>query len=137
MRPLGVWVLLLLPGFFVLAQGEDVYPRRVNPPFGLYWAEGQKEIERVLDHAGARIVDKESVEGRDAWTVEGLLQPALKRTVFYFGNEKTLVEVNSSTRTPIGISLRTKNSSTVPGNASKLCMGRRQSWLETKSRKAT
>jgi hypothetical protein len=93
MRPIGVWVFLLLGGFLGLAQGQDIYPRQITPPFGLYWAEGQKEIARVLDRAGAKIVDKADVQGRDAWTVEGLIQPALKRTILYFGKEKTLVEV--------------------------------------------
>jgi len=93
MRPVRVWLLSLLAGFIGLAYGQDTYPRQINPPFGLYWAEGQKEIARVLDRAGARIVDKENVQVRDAWTVEGLIQPALKRTILYFGKEKTLVEV--------------------------------------------
>ena len=93
MRPIGVWVFLLLGGFLGLAQGQDIYPRQITPPFGLHWAEGQKEIARVLDRAGAKIVDKADVQGRDAWTVEGLIQPALKRTILYFGKEKTLVEV--------------------------------------------
>ena len=92
MRPERVWVLWMVVGILGLAYGQSVYPQ-INPPFGLYWAEGQKEIARVLDRAGARIVDKGNVQGRDAWTVEGLIQPALKRTILYFGKEKTLVEV--------------------------------------------
>jgi hypothetical protein len=100
MRRIGVWVLLLATGLFGLAQGQGVHPRRINPPFGLHWAEGQKEIARVLDRAGARIVDKENVQGRDAWTVEGLIQPALKRTVLYFGKEQTLVEVELEYQSP-------------------------------------
>ncbi len=93
MRPVGVRVLLLVAGVFGLAHGQNADPRQINPPFGLYWAEGQKEIAKVLDHAGARVTDKANVQGRDAWTVEGLIQPALKRTILYFGKEKTLVEV--------------------------------------------
>ena len=93
MRPLGVWVLLLLGGFFGLAHGQDLYPRQINPPFGLYWAEGQKEIEKIIGRAGARIVDRSVIEGREAWTIEGLIQPALQRTILYFGSEKNLVEV--------------------------------------------
>ena len=69
------------------------YCQRIGPPFGLHWAEGQKEIEKIISRAGARIVDRSVIEGREAWTIEGLIQPALQRTIIYFGSEKNLVEV--------------------------------------------
>jgi hypothetical protein len=100
MRSVGVWNLLLLAGLLGIAQGQTNDPRQIGPPFGLHWAEGQKQIATVLDHAGARIVDKEDSQGRDAWTVEGLIQPALKRTILYFGKEKTLVEVELQYQDP-------------------------------------
>ena len=93
MKPLGVWVLWLSSGFFALAVGQEHYLEQIGPPFGLHWAEGEKEVARILTKSGARITAKESVQGRDAWTVEGLIQPALKRTLFYFGSEGSLVEV--------------------------------------------
>lgn len=98
MWPAGFWVFLL--GFLGLAQGQDVRPRQISPPFGLHWAEGQKQISKVLDRAGAQIVEKVNVQGRDAWTVEGLIQPALKRTILYFGKENTLVEVELQYQDP-------------------------------------
>jgi hypothetical protein len=100
MRPLGVWVLWLSSGFFTLALGQDLYSQQIGPPFGLHWAEGEKEVAKMLEKAGARITAKESVQGRDAWTVEGLIQPALRRTLFYFGNEKSLVEVELQYESP-------------------------------------
>jgi hypothetical protein len=100
MRPLGVWVLWLSSGFFTLALGQDLYSQQIGPPFGLHWAEGEKEVAKMLEKAGARITAKESIQGRDAWTVEGLIQPALKRTLFYFGNEKSLVEVELQYESP-------------------------------------
>ena len=93
MRPSGVRVLWLLSAFLALAPAPNVYSQQIGPPFGLHWAEGEKEVARMLEKSGARITTKESVQGRDAWTVEGLIQPALKRTLFYFGSEKSLVEV--------------------------------------------
>jgi hypothetical protein len=77
---------------FSLSYGELI-PSQINPPFGFYWGETEKVMEKILTRAQAKIVDREVVEGRDAWTVEGLIQPALKRTIVYFGTEKTLVEV--------------------------------------------
>jgi hypothetical protein len=66
---------------------------RIEPPFGLYWGENQKAIEHVMNQAQAKIVDRASISGREAWTVEGLVQPDLKRTIVYFGATKDLVEV--------------------------------------------
>jgi hypothetical protein len=93
MRPLHPWVPWLVAGLLGLAGAPAVYSQQINPPFGLHWAEGQKQIARVIDRAGARIVDKGVVLGREAWTIEGLIQPALQRTILYFGTDKSLVEV--------------------------------------------
>jgi hypothetical protein len=87
-------VLLVFCIYLVtLAKAQNSSVEQINPPFGLYWAEGQKEIAQVISRAQARITDKQSVMGREAWTVDGLIQPALKRTILYFGDKKTLVEV--------------------------------------------
>ena len=64
----------------------------IPPPFGLQWGTSDERLGKLLDGAKAKIVEKHSVEGRDAWTVEGLVQPGLKRTVFYF-KANALVEV--------------------------------------------
>jgi len=100
MKPLAVWVLWLSSGFFVFVFGQEHYSEQIGPPFGLHWAEGEKEVARMLTKSGARITAKESLQGRDAWTVEGLIQPALKRTLFYFGTEKSLVEVELQYENP-------------------------------------
>ena len=80
-------------GFAVTGRTQTVVPDQINPPFGFQWGEPEKDIEKTINRAQARIVTRDTVRGRDAWTVEGLIQPALKRTVIYFGSEKTLVEV--------------------------------------------
>jgi hypothetical protein len=80
-------------GFAVTGHAQAVVPDQINPPFGFQWGEPEKDIERTINRAQARIVTRDTIHGRDAWTVEGLIQPALKRTIIYFGSEKTLVEV--------------------------------------------
>jgi hypothetical protein len=100
MQPLAVWVLWLSFGSFALAFGQERSSQQIGPPFGLRWAEGEKEVARMLTKSGARITAKENVQGRDAWTVEGLIQPALKRTLFYFGSEGSLVEVELQYENP-------------------------------------
>ena len=64
----------------------------ITPPLGVDWGEQESHLERRLRDAKATIVDRHYAGGRDMWTVEGLVQANLKRTVFYFrGNG--LVEV--------------------------------------------
>jgi hypothetical protein len=87
---LTAWSIL---GFAITGHTQNVVPDQINPPFGFQWGEPEKDIEKTINRAQARIVTRETVRGRDAWTVEGLIQPALKRTVIYFGSEKTLVEI--------------------------------------------
>jgi hypothetical protein len=89
MRSVPSWFLFF--SLIWVATGQDL--DRINPPFGLRWGETQKQIEQLVERAGGHIATRESVTGRDAWTIEGLVQPALKRTIVYFGTEKTLVEV--------------------------------------------
>src|ERR1700726_3187447 len=93
MRPVRAWVLWLVAGLLGFADAPPAYSQKISPPFGFHWAEGQKEITKVVGRAGARIVDKSTIEGREAWTIEGLVQPALQRTIVYFGSDKDLVEV--------------------------------------------
>ncbi len=59
----------------------------------------EPEIEQLLKGAKAKITDRKHVEGRDAWTVEGLVQPNLKRAVFYF-RDQGLVEVELQYENP-------------------------------------
>lgn len=77
---------LLLLG--VQAQALDDIP----PPFGFRWNDPSGKVEQVLVAAKAKIVARENKEKRDTWTVEGLVQPGLKRTLFKF-KEGFLTEV--------------------------------------------
>jgi hypothetical protein len=56
----------------------------IKPPFNLRWGETANRLEGLLKGAKATIVARRTIEGREAWDVEGLVQAGLKRTVFYF-----------------------------------------------------
>jgi len=73
--------------------------QQINPPFGLEWGESSDRLERLLRGAKADIVDRHDVAGREAWTVEGLIQQGLRRTVFYF-RDGQLVEVELQYQSP-------------------------------------
>ena len=95
--PLKLYAALtsfLLTGllFFLFAGG--VRADDIKPPFGLQWGESQDRLAKLLAGAKAAVVDKHEVEGREAWTVEGLVQQNLRRTVFYFkGGQRVEVEL--------------------------------------------
>lgn len=77
---------LLASAFSALAVDD------IPPPFGFHWNDTTTKVEKVLLGAKGKIVTKEGKEKRDVWTVEGLVQPGLKRTLFTF-KEGFLVEV--------------------------------------------
>jgi hypothetical protein len=64
----------------------------IPPPFGFRWNDPMARVEPVLKRAKAKIINRETKENRETWTVEGLVQPGLKRTLFTF-KEAFLVEV--------------------------------------------
>ena len=64
----------------------------IPPPFGFHWKDSMMRVEGVLKGAKAKIVSRERKENRDIWTVEELVQPGLKRTLFNF-REGVLAEV--------------------------------------------
>ena len=99
---------LLFVAFFILLAGRPVRAQvtpenpaaeQIRPPFGLEWGESADRLEKLLKGAKADIVDRHDVGGRQAWTVEGLIQTGLKRTVFYF-RDSQLVEVELQYQSP-------------------------------------
>jgi hypothetical protein len=62
------------------------------PPFGFRWNDSMARVDAVLHGAKAKIISREKKENREIWTVEGLVHPGLKRTLFTF-KERSLVEV--------------------------------------------
>jgi len=71
----------------------------IKPPFGLEWGESSDRLEKLLNGAKAQIVEKRDIAGREAWTVEGLVQPGLRRTMFYF-HDGQLIEVELQYQSP-------------------------------------
>jgi hypothetical protein len=65
----------------------------IPPPFGFHWNDPSTRVEQILLGAKAKILSKEHKEKRDLWTVEGLQQPGLVRTLFTFTSEGFLVGV--------------------------------------------
>ncbi len=87
MRAAVVICLTLLSSLLPAFALEDI-----PPPFGFRWNDSAAKVEQVLVAAKAKIVNREKKDKRDVWTVEGLVQPGLKRTLFQF-KEGFLVEV--------------------------------------------
>lgn len=70
-------LLILLPIFSARAD-------EVPPPFGFRWNDSSVRVERVLKGAKAKIVNRDKKDAGEVWTVEGLIHPGLKRTLFTF-----------------------------------------------------
>jgi len=87
MRLSFTFLLITLACALRASAGEDI-----PPPFGFRWNDPASKVEQVLVTAKAKIVTREKKEKRDVWTVEDLVQPGLKRTLFEF-KEGFLVEV--------------------------------------------
>jgi hypothetical protein len=66
----------------------------IPPPFGFRWNDPASRVEKVLKGAKAKIVSRDKSSGPEVWTVEGLIHPGLKRTLFTFkGGVLTQVEL--------------------------------------------
>lgn len=87
MRLFSAVVLALLTSASVAKALDDI-----PPPFGFRWNDSATKVEQVLVAAKAKIVTREPKDKRETWTVEGLVQPGLKRTLFKF-KEGFLTEV--------------------------------------------
>ncbi len=85
---LAMALLCLLSAPAVRAQATQ----EIRPPFGLKWMENTERMTSLLRATQANITQKRMLNGREAWTVEGISQPGLKRTIFYF-TDSALVEV--------------------------------------------
>ena len=78
---------------FVFAAAPSVPAAEdIPPPFGFHWNDSMTKLEQVLVGAKAKILTRERKEKREVWTVEGLVQPGLRRTLFSF-RDGFLVEV--------------------------------------------
>lgn len=76
------WLLCAM--IFALSGAPVFGLDELLPPFGFRWNDPMSRVEAVLQGAKAQIVSREKKEGREIWTVEGLVHPGLKRTLFTF-----------------------------------------------------
>ena len=81
-----ILIALLLSVSSALAVDE------LLPPFGFRWNDSMARVDAVLHGAKAKITSREKKENREVWTVEGLVHPGLKRTLFTF-KQRALVAV--------------------------------------------
>ena len=79
--PAALAALLFVP---LLECAADEIP----PPFGFRWSDPINRVERVLKGAKAKIVSRDQGDAQEVWTVEGLIHPGLKRTLFTFKNSQ-------------------------------------------------
>ncbi len=80
-RVLISFVLLV----FVVSTTPKVFgTEELLPPFGFRWNDPMSRVEAVLKGAKATIISREKKENREVWTVQGLVHPGLKRTLFTF-----------------------------------------------------
>ena len=88
----AIRIFALLLAVFFAGSPRASAAEDIPPPFGFRWNDSSAKVEQVLTAAKAKIVTREQKEKREVWTVEGLVQPGLKRTLFEF-KEGFLVEV--------------------------------------------
>jgi hypothetical protein len=89
MLPIALLAVVIL--FFLLVSYGRAADELV-PPFGFRWNDSMARVEAVLHGAKAKITSREKKQNRDVWTVEGLMHPGLKRTLFTF-KQRSLVAV--------------------------------------------
>src|SRR5690349_8137238 len=77
-------IIGLLAFFFIFSAQHARAADELVPPFGFRWNDSMARVEAVLHGAKAKLVSREKKENREVWTVEGLIHPGLKRTVFTF-----------------------------------------------------
>lgn len=78
-------LLLLMVGVLgCCAPVHAAPPQEIAPPFGLVWGVSKERLAGLLKGANAKVVEKRVVGSREVWTVEGLVQTHLYRTLFYF-----------------------------------------------------
>jgi hypothetical protein len=70
--------------FFASSTMSILAADELLPPFGFRWNDSQPRVESVLNGAKAKIISRDKRENKDVWTVEGLVHPGLKRTLFTF-----------------------------------------------------
>ena len=91
-RPILRPILLGCIFAFLLCAQYAVASDELSPPFGFHWNDSMRRVEDVLHGAKVKITSREKKQNREVWTVEGLVHPGLRRTVFTF-KQRALIAV--------------------------------------------
>jgi hypothetical protein len=91
-QPMMFSILRVALTVFLLSAPTAFSIDELVPPFGFRWTDSMARVEAVLHGAKAKITARDKKQNRDVWTVEGLIHPGLKRTLFTF-KQRTLVAV--------------------------------------------
>ncbi len=97
--PRAWWLLAFCALAFIPTAAAAAPTDEIKPPFGLQWGESSDHLETLLKGVKATIVEKRDMGDRVAWTVEGLTQAFLRRTIFYF-KTGMLIEVELQYQNP-------------------------------------
>lgn len=82
-----VGALLFCGVVFLVAADIAAAAEEIRVPFGFTWGESQQRLEKMLEQAQAKVVDRREVDGQQVLTVTGIAQRLLLRAVFYFEND--------------------------------------------------
>lgn len=80
-------VLTAVAIFLTCSAAIAIERESIEPPFGLSWVENRARIAQLLDEAHLRLAQKEKVDGREIWTVDGFDQPGLSAVLFTFAGD--------------------------------------------------
>jgi hypothetical protein len=76
--------ILVVAAAALSLMAGSLFADELPPPFGFRWNDSASRVEKVLKGAKAKIVERGKSGVLDVWTVEGLIHPGLKRTLFRF-----------------------------------------------------
>lgn len=82
-----------LSHFAILVAILCLFPRAASAiqemrvPYNFQWGDSQKKVEKLIQGTKARIVERKTVGGRTALSVQGIPQKLLLKAIFYFDSD--------------------------------------------------
>ena len=82
-----------LSHFAILVATLCLFPRAASAiqemrvPYNFQWGDSQKKVEKLIQGTKARIVERKTVGGRTALSVQGIPQKLLLKAIFYFDSD--------------------------------------------------
>ena len=69
------------------AQASPPERQEIRPPFGFMWGESPDRTKKMLEQAGAKVIEDGDANGRRRFHVRGIAQRLLRDAYFYFDAE--------------------------------------------------